>query len=224
VRDVTGRLQTDRVVSAPRPQLAATLRDGVAIRQLNGATVLPLADETVYVSTPGFDPSGELARPSSTQAVFSASGADTGARILTLRPRAATDWLARVQTIPDGRFADGSTLLGIGSVRHQGQSAPGRLAFNLYWRLPGAPEGTRVAERMVVTGQDAMGAPRIAGMLPAMAERREDEIVVKGWGFFFRSQQRAYELEIGLRDASGAVIPTASGAPSLRVTLRGIRE
>ena len=128
--------------------------DGVRTRSLGSTMVLPLERETVYLVSvtdvpPGMTrPALEAQRPSSTVRVFTESGADTGPRILTLRPRPAADWLARVRTVTDGRFVDGSTLLGIGREAQ----ADGSLDLALYWQLPvaaaGRPLGTSVQVRL----------------------------------------------------------------------------
>jgi hypothetical protein len=230
VREVTRRLESHEIVAAsgsvsdPDHPIAVLLGDEIAVRYMAGAIVLPLAQEIAYVLLPGLDPSDHLVSPSSAQAIFTSSGGDTGARIVTIRPRTATDWLSRVQAIPDGRFADGSTLLGIDHVSRRDEAPVPVLSFRLYWRLRGAPEGTNVADQVVLESPWRATLATRSGMLPPRSHRRETEIVVKEYTLTTRGQEQGSVIEIGLRDSSGAVIPTASGAPSLRVTLRGVQE
>ena len=102
----------------------------------------------------------ELRRASSQLLVATPDGTDVGARIVTLRPRSAADWLARIDGITDGGFVDGSRLLGL-TVESRPGGAPD---VTLYWQLPIATSPSPLGERIAVGLKDALrGRPALPG-------------------------------------------------------------
>jgi hypothetical protein len=195
--------------------------DGVRTRSLGPNMVLPLERETVYLGSAtevprGFTPLAlEARRPSSTVRVFTESGADTGARILTLRPRPAVDWLARVRTVADGRFADGSALLGIGREAQ----ADGSLDLALYWQLPVSADGWSLGTRVQVRLHDAPSVSPRGENLPSVEHRRGGELVVQTIRFTPGSWLTGPNLQVTVLDERGAPIRTAAGGVELVVPL-----
>jgi hypothetical protein len=204
------------MLTTPEPRLEALLRGSTPVRRLAWSAALPLARETVYVVLPGGWTPTELARPSSTVSVFTPFGADTGARIVTLRARPAADWLARARTISNGRFSDGSVLLGVARE----SSVPGRVELALYWSLPAVGDAQTAGERVRAAppGEDRIGDP--AAPHPTMAARRGGELIVQRASIALRAPAAADALVVQVLDGAGRPIRTADGAESLEVPLR----
>jgi hypothetical protein len=206
--DVTARL------------LRPLLRGDVIVREAPVAAILPLEHETAFVlrDTDAGQPV-ELRRASSQMMVATPDGTDIGARIATLRPRSAADWLARIDSIADGAFVDGSRLLGLTMESHPG-SAPD---VTLYWQLPIAASPSPLGARIAVGLKDALrGRPATDSLLPPDA-RRNGEIVVQAVRLLsIPSGSGAETLQVTVYDAQGGIVRTASGAESLDVPLRAM--
>jgi Dolichyl-phosphate-mannose-protein mannosyltransferase len=229
MRDGAGRAGAGEIVLLTR-HLNHALRDfpygvfldGIRTRSLGSSMVLPLERETVYLVSatdvpPGMTrPALEAQRPSSTVRVVTESGADTGARILTLRPRPAADWLARVRTVADGRFVDGSALLGIGR-----EAQPdGSLDLSLYWQLPGAVDGRPLGARVQIRLRDAPSVSPRGESFPGVEDRRGGELVVQTMRFTIGSELTGPRtLLVTVLDERGAPIRTAAGGVDLVVPL-----
>lgn len=221
VRETAGRTGVQEVIVRDEAQTAflagllkALLRRDVSVRKVWALSLLPLDREAVFVLYPPVAPqSAELQRASSLNIVAGSDGLDTGARIATLRPRPASDWLARVERIDDGAFADGSRLLGL-----QAQPGPdGSLVVALYWQLPVAPaQGQGV--RFVVGRNGAPSGESIGITLPPSDIRRSGEIVVQaarlGPG---PGGQPIGPLQVALYDGAGTIVRTSAGSVSLDV-------
>lgn len=233
MRNASGRATTDEVVllGAHLPEILtpfsySAMLDGVRTRETWGSMVLPLERETVYLVSEHGERAGyaerpiEARRPSSTVRVFTPQGADTGAQLFTLRPRSATDWLARVRPVSDGQFADGSTLLGV-NTEYDGN---GQLDVALYWELPVAddgstsgPESTRVHVGLV----DAPSVAPRAGEFPPIRLRRKNELLlmqvrIGGIG----DPANAGRLRLTVLDQRREPIRTIGGDGDLVVPLR----
>jgi hypothetical protein len=208
VHGVTGRTGANDLVllmGHVRPSLSrfpfAVLLDNLQTRSVGASMVLPLERETVYLMS-AINPDVErpwlaieAQRPSSSIGVFTPGGADTGARIITIRPRPIADWLARVRAVAEGRFADGSVLVGAS----RDLRADGTIDLTLYWLLPAAADGRNLGAgaQVLVDGappstqrQAALPEGRIADPLlgsmaagsatfPAVEARRGGELVVQ---------------------------------------------
>ena len=194
---------------------------GPISRTLPGGTIpLPLERETAYRVSGGFPlfgvPTPEFNRPSSITPVFTPDGADTGAHIITVRARPATDWLVRATAIPSGRFGDGSALVGIVQAR----SYPGRANLALYWELPAAADGRSIAER-VRLGLRGENRPIDEMRLPSIEARRGGELVLIVMG---RSYSDITELDqplvVTLQDNQGAPIRRPDGSTELELPIR----
>ena len=170
--------------------------DNLQTRSVGTAMVLPLERETVYL-TSAINPEAEepwlpveAQRPSSSVSIFTPGGADTGARIVTIRSRPVADWLARIRAVADGRFADGSVLLGV----YREPRTDGTLDLTLYWQIPAAADGRSLGARaqVLVDGapppnrfqiampvRRALGMPPGSASFPAVEARRGGELVVQ---------------------------------------------
>jgi hypothetical protein len=171
--EATGRTGTNEVVlltsrldSSLSQFPYAVLLDKLHTRSVGTSMVLPLERETIYLMS-AFDTVSrqpwlaiEAQRPSSSVSVFTPGGADTGARIFTIRPRPAVDWLARVRAVADGRFVDGSVLLGFD---HEAR-AHWEHVLTLYWQIPAAADGRTLGARAQVLIDGA--APATQGPIP----------------------------------------------------------
>ena len=194
--------------------LQALLRRDVSVRKVWALSLLPLEHETVFVLYPPDAPqSAELQRASSLLVVAELDGTDTGARVATLRPRPAVDWLARAEQIDDGAFADGSRLLGVKTQ----PGSDGALVVALYWQLPVAPaQGQGV--RFVVGRIGAPTAETIGIELPPLDVRRGAEIVVQVARVGSASNgQPTGMLQVTLYDSAGTIVRTTAGGVSLDV-------
>jgi hypothetical protein len=225
VRETAGRTDTQEVVvpgassdvEVTARLLRALLRTDVLVREAPVAALLPLERETVFLFL-GTDVAQpvELRRTSSLMMVATPDGTDTGARIATLRPRSAADWLARVDVVADGAFADGSRLLGLTTASRPG----GGPDVTLYWQLPVSPTGPASGERIAVGLKDALrGRPATAALLPLNA-RRDGEIVVQVVRLLsIPGGSGAETLQVTVYDGQRGIVRTASGAESLDVPL-----
>jgi hypothetical protein len=215
---------TGRTARAIRAHPEAPFLGKVVVRSIDGsaATVLPLERETVFLFSDHhqrIDPIElpiELQRPSSTVGVFTPNGADTGARIVTLRPRTLADWLGSAVTVSDGRFADGTLLLGV--RRQPGPKSQTGLAT--YWQLPlsasSEPRGDRFRVGLAESPQSQPGS----GSLLPLDARRSGEIVEQiVWLQMLPSPGGATTLQVTLYDSQGTVVRTAAGAVTLDVPL-----
>jgi hypothetical protein len=221
VRETAGRTGVQEVVVRDEAQTAflagplqALLRHDVSVRKVGAMSLLPLEREAVFVLYPSDAPQpAELQRVSSLVVVAGQDGADTGARIATLRPRPAVDWLARVERLDDGAFADGSQLLGVNAQ----PGADGSLVAALYWHLPVAPvQGHGV--RFVVGRNGAPTTEAIGMMLPPLDVRRSGEIVVQAAQLGpVPNGQPVATLQVTLYDSAGTIVRTSAGGISLDV-------
>ncbi|MFN8632502.1 MAG: hypothetical protein U0893_01520 [Chloroflexota bacterium] len=248
IEEATGRAAADNVIVLdaltgqrwPR-HLEAVVGDGITIRTPLYAAMLPLERDLVFVSTAGdgltaLPLPAEFQRPSSAVAVFTSTGTDTGARLLTLRPRTLEDWLARVQTFPDGRFVNGATLLG---ARRDAWTAS-RVDFSLYWQVTAMPESASAPEtlpfgpsvRVALTSAQAPVPnvpPRPSSVretlstqspLPVPSLLRSGEIIVQSFSFRIAAQaEGAGPLSVMVLDRQGLPIPTVAGPAELTVPL-----
>ena len=208
-----------------------SMLDSVRVDEYGGNVILPLARETVFLAAAeGVQPGRperavETWRPSSSMRVFTSSGADTGLELFTLRPRAAGDWLARVQSVENGAFADGSRLLGIDAVSR----GNGVLDVALYWSViaPTAPppnaSGRQDAIRVRLT---IPGAPNVMlreAFLPTVGVRRDDYLVlmpVRLTGI--PAAVSDDRLRVTLLDGRSEPIRTPGGDAYIDVRLRGL--
>jgi hypothetical protein len=223
VRETTARVGTNEVVlpderstALSAGQLQALLGEDVTVRRVP-ATLLPSERETVFVLAPGAVQTVELQRASSLTTVSTSDGTDTGARIVTLRPRAESDWLARLPVIPDARFEDGSKLVGVTPVT----TAPDRVAMLLYWELPAASDGRAIAMAGNVRGQaDAASATGASFELPSVEARRSGELVVTKASLVVPGDVGADgRVVVSLRDANGRPVRTIGGQASFEITV-----
>lgn len=183
---------------------------------LPNVSILPLEHELAYLVLAGQTLPIGLDRVSSSTAAVTASGADTGARLLTLRPRPPDDWLSQARPIHDGRFKDGSILLAVAPEQQTG----GGGVLLLYWQLAtesdGRGPGVQVAlqPREVAPG---VRPPRPAALPMLLADhRRQGEIVVLRLPFPAQLPVTASrDLRVTLLDADGRVVPTTSGEDGL---------
>jgi len=192
------------------------LRGRVRPRWPASALFLPLERETVYLLPADLHPTAVLEHPSSTTTIVTSAGADTGARLVTLRPRLAVDWLSRVRAVATSRFADGSAVVGIVADR-----TPDRqVDLTLYWELPAAADGRPLAEwaQVMVSASGQEVWAEIA--LPPVTARRSGELTVTGTVL-----QNAPEvsggstLRVSLVDGTGRPIRAAAGAEAVEVPL-----
>lgn len=220
VRQTAERVGTSEVVSvadadsvSPTPMLESLLRGRVAVRRLPPQTwVLPLERETLFLLMPGVPVPVELTRASSRLGVVTSSGTDTGARLATLRARPAVDWLARADPVQGGRFADGSTLVGVTVDRR----VAGRLTLTLFWELPAADDGRTMGQTVRLTSAESGTPSRQAALLPVEA-RRGGELVAQAVAIpVSGSSQRDPVVSLTLLDAAGRPIPTSEGASEVR--------
>ena len=179
-----------------------------------GVVVLPLERETAYLVSAdvGLMPApaapGDLSRPSSSQIVFTPAGADTGARIVTLRPRSSADWLARATVMPGGRFVDGSALVGVKTTA----AKTGQLDIAMYWELPAAADGRVLGERVEVAFGSSNAVPVLAN-LPAVEVRRGGELTVVSVALTVAgSTERQSSIFVRLLDGRGGLVRTQGGA------------
>jgi hypothetical protein len=231
LRDAAERVKTGEVITglggmppSDTGQRAAPVLGQPALRSLGGTavTVLPLERETVFVRSDGesqlslASPPIELRRPSSSVGVFTPNGADTGARIVTLRPRALTDWLSGAVTVSDGRFADGTVLLG---VRRQPRP-DGKTDLALYWQLPLSSSSGPLGDRFRVgLAESPLSQPGSDSFLP-QAARRSGEIVEQIVQLeMLPNPGGSSTLQVTLYDELGTVVRTATGAVNLDVPL-----
>ena len=192
------------------PMLESLLQRATTVRRLPpGSSIVPLERETLFLTVPDSPRPVELTRPSSRVAVFTPFGSDTGARLLTLRPRPAIDWLARTEPVPSDRFADGSAVVGVVADR----GTPGRLALTLFWELPAAADGRAVGQtaRLTVRGDGEPGQQDVG--LPPVDVRRGGELIVQQpLRSFAVPPDSPLTVSVGLLDASGKTISTRDGA------------
>jgi hypothetical protein len=224
VREAASRADTNEVVVLSEPgsvrpvqPLQALLRGDVAVRLVPAVALLPVERETVFVLAPGAATAVELGRSSSAIPVMSSDGTDTGAVVVALRARPAADWLARLASVENGRFQDGSALVGVAtevvSARH--------LDLLLYWRLPAASDGRNLALAGVVRGRTDTGArPPTDGRfdLPSVEARRTGELVVVRASI--ADPDRAVtdgRVSISLLDVDGRPVRTAGGQETLDI-------
>ncbi len=191
---------------------------GSAARDVAATLVLPIERETVFLlseSVGGAADSNwpvELQRPASRTAVVTAGGVDTGARLVTLRPRSAADWLARVRSVEDGRFADGSRLVGV----QIGASGEDTADATLYWELPAAADGRPLAARVRVAVGSAGALPSGEQRLPAVEDRRGGELVVTRVRVpVAASAGTSAPLVVQLVDGSGRAVRSLVGGDAL---------
>lgn len=209
----------------------------LAVRTLSSALVLPLERETVHVlvapaDAPANAPADapidgpadaaagcrpvELGRPASSVAVVTPAGTDTGARVVTLRPRPATDWLAPVRTVADGRFADSSRLLGL---TVEATAAGSELV--LYWELPPAADGRAVGATVLVEAERLGRSGAAEQALPPVPDRRSGELTVVRVTVGPVEGAAAGDLALRLLDERGRPIRTAGGAETLPLPVPG---
>ncbi len=226
-RDATARAGTDEVVLLPpsslrdeQAMLSALVRDDVRLRMLPVSLVLPLERETVYlVSSEAISPRDgdwpvEFRRPASRTAVVSSAGVDTGARLVTLRPRPADDWLARTRPVREGRFGDGSRLVGASLTA----SHAGSVAVRLFWEVPAASDGRSVGMHVRLAWGGDGATVAVEQPLPAVADRRAGEVTVVSATLPQPEAERSdAPLVVWLVDASGRTIRTLAGAEALEL-------
>lgn len=192
--------------------------DSPALRRVgDGVDVLPLARETVYLSAPGAGDPDLPVPPSSSTAVVTPSGADTGLRLLTLRPRPLADWLLAAREVPSGRFGDGSTLVGVARRR----DADGRSVLALFWTLPTGPGGVAVGARVEAVGAGAADPTVRELALPDPAVRRSGEVVVTRVALPEPSASApgVVVVRVTLLDERGRAVAGPDGVASLDVPL-----
>ncbi|MCC6177145.1 MAG: hypothetical protein IT305_17710 [Chloroflexi bacterium] len=210
--------------------LAGLLGPDLVIRDLpNNQIVLPLDRETVYLTLPGAERPRLLAWPSAQLAVIPVPGSDPSAdvaRVVTLRPRPAVDWLVSAMATPEVAFADGSLLAGI-------QIHPESAGLDLLWQrqpsdatsgaTPARPlsaDVTATSTEVDVTWQaDGQPARQASASLPRSSPR-PGELLVQRVAFDPPALDRGnVTLAVRLVSASGQAIPTVDGAPEATVTL-----
>jgi hypothetical protein len=242
VREATGRSSTHDVV-IPRSGLYALISRyldsgplaAVQVRPVGTALVLPLERETVYLlstSNPEVEEPWlpvEVQRSSSSVRVFTPGGADTGARIITIRPRPLTDWLVRARAVSDGRFADGSVLLGL----LWQPRADGDLDLTLYWQVPTTANGgalgaraqllvdgavPRAREQFTMPFRHGLSMPAASAPFPAIQARRPDELIVQVVRLDLDSNRlKMPDLRVALLDDRDQPIRTATGDANLAI-------
>jgi hypothetical protein len=187
--------------------LDSLLGGRVRVRRLPAASrVLPLERETLFLVLPGADVPVELTRPSSRLAVVEPPETDTGARLATLRARPDVDWLARADPVPDGRFADGSALVGVAVERGEG----GGQRVTLFWQLPLAGDERDIGQSIRVTSSGGGRTEARDARLPPLEARRSGEIVVQH--VEVRGAGPDGRVGVVLLAGNGRAIPTAGGA------------
>lgn len=204
---------------------------GVRLDEYGGNVILPLERETAFLAAaegarPGqAERAVETRRPSSSMRVFTPAGADTGLELFTLRPRSAGDWLARVQTVENGAFADGSRLLGVDARPRSN----GVLDVALYWSLaePTAPpinaNRRQDAVRVRVTSVGDPTVVLLEAFLPSVGVRRNDYLVlVQVRLTAIPDAALAGPWRVALLDARSEPVPTSGGDAYVDVPLRGL--
>jgi hypothetical protein len=223
VRETAGRTGVHEVTIQDEAQsgllakpLQALLRGDVRVRTVSTSALLPLEREGVFLLyPPDARRSAELQPASSLMHVIGPDGTDTGARVATLRPRPMADWLARVDRVEDGAFADDSTLLGVKAQ----PGADGGTDIALYWQLPVAA-GQALGARCVVGRAGAPSSDDIGTELPPVDDRRGGEIVVQSVHLRPGADgQQAGAVHVTLYDDAGTIVRTAAGGVSLDVPL-----
>ena len=205
--------------------------DGERLSPYGGNVILPLERETVFLAaSEGARPGSaeraiETRRPSSSLRIFTATGADTGLELFTLRPRSAADWLARVQSIPGGEFVDGIRLLGVDAETR----GNGVLDVAFYWALAG-PNNTPVtanrrpeADRIRLSIADTPAVEQREGILPPVGFRRKDYLLLMQFRLTgVPDAALAGSLRVTLVDERFEPIRTSAGDAYLDVPLRGL--
>ena len=245
IREATGRAGVGEIVLLGTPldrsltsHPTAYRLGNLQTRPLGTAMVLPLERETVYL-TAAVNPESqepwlpiEAQRPSSSIGVFTPGGADTGARIIAIRARPLQDWLARAESIPDGRFADGSVLVGVSRERR----ADGTIDLTLSWQIPPAADGRTLGVRAQVLvdgavarlraalpepGSRRLGHPVGSSAFPPIEVRRGGELVVQTVRLPLPSEGAPpARLSVAVYDERDRQIPTVAGAAELDLPAR----
>jgi hypothetical protein len=228
-REAVARAGADEILVAgdvrtsvrARP-LVTLLRGQIAVRRVAPSIVLPLERETVFIVSIVARDIVEPGRAASTIAVTTDSGVDTGARIITLRPRSATDWLARTRTIPDGGFVDGTSLVGVGISRLNERQTE----VLLYWSLATTETGDPIGEIVRVSVEDnPMTLAESGGLFPRTSRRSGElsvqRILLVAPPVELRGLGPIPDpvLRIGLEDRTFRPIRTTGGSDSIEVPL-----
>jgi hypothetical protein len=230
MRDAAARAGTNEIVvldDGPAARLArwpdSLLGGRLEARSLPGSMVLPLERETVYVLSGGDGATSEtrlpaeLQRPSSMLHVLTAAEVDAGARILTLRPRPAADWLARVRAVANGRFEDGSAIVGVAIE----PTVMGRVQVTLYWELATLASRRLPGDRLRIATRSTSRPASSDERLPAVAVRRDGELTLVQVVLTGVARTGSDEaLLVTLLDASGRPIRAAAGGETVEVPLR----
>jgi hypothetical protein len=238
MQEAAGRTDTSEIVllsdHLPEPLTPfsyGAMLDGTQLSQFGGNVILPLERETVFLAAsegarPGrAERAIETRRPSSSVRVFTATGADTGLELFTLRPRSAADWLARVRSVAYGEFVDGSRLLGVDAMPR----GDGVLDVAFYWALPGPEPGPVTAnrrpdsDRIRLTLADTPSVEQREGVFPPTGFRRKDHLLlmqVRLTGV--PDAALAGRLRVTLLAERSEPIRTTRGDAYLDVPLRGL--
>lgn len=232
VGEAAARVETDEALVADAPgssielkPLETLLEGRVRVRSVP-SPVLPLERETIYVVawTPASASEllGDLRSPTSAVGVYTPAGVDTGVRLLTVRPRPESDWLARTQLVQNGQFADGSALVAFELVHAQQRIS----RIRLYWRLPVQSGANLTAVQIRPFLLDScLEVTGIDRQMPAGA-RRGGELVVAGFGVREGPGARACvfdprsSMTIELVDSTRQNVRTSSGADRLTIPFR----
>ena len=238
MQETADRVETSELVLLngylPEPLMPfpyGALLDGVRLDEYGGNVILPLARETAFLAAaegarPGqAERAVETRRSSSTMRIFTPEGADTGLETFTIRPRPAEDWLARVQTVENGAFADGSRLRGV----HAELRGNEVVDVALYWSLamPTAPAVSanprQDAVRVRLTVADAPTVALREAFFPTVGVRSDDYLVLMQIRLAaIPDTALTGRLRVTLLDARSESIRTAGGDAYVDVPLRGL--
>ena len=205
--------------------VGSLLEGRLAVRSLPAEAVpLPIEEETLYVLLPGGETPTELSWPSARLATITLPGADSSARLVSLRPRPVLHWLAGVPQAPETRFADGSTLLG---ATWSTGGPDSDFTLELYWTFDAAGAGQAEARFVELrAGADDRQPGAARAELPGADARRAGELVVQRIAFPGLSASPGSagihdrDWSVRLIGADGSTVPPVSGAgPSGEVPL-----
>ena len=212
---------SDHLPELLTPFSYGAMLDGVRVDDYGGNVILPLEREAVFLAaSEGAQPGRaeravETRRPSSSVRIFTATGADTGLELFTLRPRSAADWLARAQSVERGELSDGSRLLGVDAELR----GSGVLDVDFYWAL----NDRSTSDRILVTIADAPAVEQREGILPPHDLRRTDYLLLMQVRLAgVPDSALAGRLRVTLVDERFEPVRTAEGGTYLDIPLRGL--
>jgi len=214
-------LLSDYLPALLTPFSYGAMLDGVRVDEYGGNVVLPLEREALFLAAsegarPGrAERAVETRRPSSSVRIFTATGADTGLELFTLRPRSAADWLARAQSVERGEFADGNRLLGV-EAESRGS---GVLDVAFYWAL----NDRSTSDRILVTLANTPAVEQREGILPPHGLRRTDYLLLTQVRLAgVPDSALAGRLRVTLVDERFEPVRTSGGDAYLDIPLRGL--